>query len=618
MTSPMHPANWPAGPALGVIWIVYLVLLVVLAPFTPFAILLMVGPLIATGWYARHWAIPLGVGLAHGAALAGLTWWLGAFDSWPAGTFALAATILMLMSWFTALAGRTVWIMQDLRRAVWERDEAEMTLADTAANTQAIYEASTVALVALDAEARIVSWNPGAESVFGRSAGSMVGKPFQDLAAEGDPDDCMGPIRYALETQREIPAFAGRLVHGDGYLLDVEVKARPVDGHARLILTIMDHTREHDIEDALITQSEMHDRLLKNLDEVMYSVDVPSMHTQFLTKTVEELTGQPPGKFADFGDLLARAHPDDVEAVERRWRHARTGERSTLRWRIQNPEGGHWWVEDRVLPVRNEEGTVVRLDGILRRIYREIELERQALRMTQWLDALEPLAGSGAWSLDLRTGEWQWSAGMHNIMGTDPHDEVTADVWHRLIPPDAMDHILADPEHAGPVIVEAGHAQRMVLEPWLQRGNDGEPIMLYGLMRPAQERPERPKRRTPTPMYEADMTVSHETEAPMAEAMYEEPAVPDEEPFAPEEVAEAEATPEFEEPEPIEEAEVHAEAEPVQPPAEHDEEPGSVEMDVRWDDEFGWVPQPRKAEEIQAKTWPEKAKPKRKGPWALD
>ncbi len=509
MTSAWHPARWPASVAVPIAWATYVLLLVATLPFSPLGVLWMLGPLLVTGWYAKDWIIPAVVGLGHGVLLAAVTIWLGVFPlALTDPALALAAGLMVILSWFTTIAGRTIRLVSVVRQQYDHLSRTELELEENAASVEAIWEATSVALIALDSRANIISWNPGAEEVFKRSAASMQNKSVTSLAAANDPDDCMAPIMYALETQRRTPPFEGRLLNGHGQLLDVEVRARPVThpgGDKGLILTVVDRTREYLMEDILEEQAERQDRLLQNLEEVLYSVEVPSRRTAMLTKTVETLTGHSIAAFGDFQDFLALAHPDDRQAVAERWEHARSGEKSTLRWRVCTAAGNHVWVEDRVVPVRNEEGRVVRLDGIVRRIFREIELERQAQRMTRWLDALEPLAGTGAWSVDLRTGEWTWSRGMAEFLHSDQYEYEN---WARCVTREDLPILESLVDHpdsfASPqrlrMIDGSGRQRPYIIEAWLQRGNDGEPIHLYGVLRPeAAEQPTaRPTATAPT------------------------------------------------------------------------------------------------------------------------
>lgn len=91
------------------------------------------------------------------------------------------------------------------------------------------------AVVRLDTDGRVTSWNPGAERLYGFSAGEMLGAPIQRVV----PEDCRAEhermFRLCLAGGRCDSHEAGR-VHKDGRNLRVLVSCAPiVDGGGRVI-----------------------------------------------------------------------------------------------------------------------------------------------------------------------------------------------------------------------------------------------------------------------------------------------------------------------------------------------------------------------------------------------
>ncbi|HWG89395.1 MAG TPA: PAS domain S-box protein [Candidatus Thermoplasmatota archaeon] len=98
------------------------------------------------------------------------------------------------------------------------------------ARLAAIVEASLDAIVSQDLEGRIVSWNPGAERIFGYSAAEAIGKPLSFLlpaGAEAESRAILASIRDGdalenLEVDR---------VRKDGTVLHVHLNVAPVRDH---------------------------------------------------------------------------------------------------------------------------------------------------------------------------------------------------------------------------------------------------------------------------------------------------------------------------------------------------------------------------------------------------
>jgi PAS domain S-box-containing protein len=95
--------------------------------------------------------------------------------------------------------------------------------------SEALVEASPVAIATLDRGGRVVSWNPGAERLFGWTAAEALGRELDDLVATGSPELRTEAERYS----RQVLAggrtrFISRRSRKGGTLVDVEAAAVPV------------------------------------------------------------------------------------------------------------------------------------------------------------------------------------------------------------------------------------------------------------------------------------------------------------------------------------------------------------------------------------------------------
>jgi len=92
---------------------------------------------------------------------------------------------------------------------------------------EALLEVSPTAIIAIDPESRVTSWNPAAERLFGYTAEEAIGRNVDDLVANRDD------LRdQALEISQRITHEEVRLItrrtRKDGSLVDVEVKGAPI------------------------------------------------------------------------------------------------------------------------------------------------------------------------------------------------------------------------------------------------------------------------------------------------------------------------------------------------------------------------------------------------------
>ncbi len=93
---------------------------------------------------------------------------------------------------------------------------------------QSLLEISPAAIVVTDLKAKVVSWNPGAENIFGYTAHEAVGRHLDDLVATR-PDLHQEALGYSERAKRgERVQGTARRTRRDGSLVDVQMYSAPV------------------------------------------------------------------------------------------------------------------------------------------------------------------------------------------------------------------------------------------------------------------------------------------------------------------------------------------------------------------------------------------------------
>ena len=167
--------------------------------------------------------------------------------------------------------GRVVWVrdeavvvsyrdgdeplLQGFMVDVTERKAAEQALLDSQAELarqkayyQELHRLSPVAIVTLDMDNRVLSWNPAAERLFGYAQGEAIDRPLRDLLF---PTEDLREESRAVQRQAEDHGLAhviARRARKDGVLVDVEILTVPlvVDGERTGFLVLY-----HDITELL-------------------------------------------------------------------------------------------------------------------------------------------------------------------------------------------------------------------------------------------------------------------------------------------------------------------------------------------------------------------------------
>ncbi|HZY09607.1 MAG TPA: PAS domain S-box protein, partial [Bacteroidota bacterium] len=166
--------------------------------------------------------------------------------------------------------------------------------------------------------------------------------------------------------------------------------------------------------------------LIESIQDILY-INLPKGLFSFINSNVKQLVGYSPKDFYRNGALwLSLVHPDDKKVLlERTTRLNELGENTIVEYRIL-PRGkaSYRWVRDTVKLERDENGTVVRLLGIVRDITDEKELignlQNAVLQKNNILSSLN--AGLIGFDRNLKCVFWNHE--MEKVTGIAEHDTI--------------------------------------------------------------------------------------------------------------------------------------------------------------------------------------------------
>jgi PAS domain S-box-containing protein len=221
------------------------------------------------------------------------------------------------------------------------------------AHLAAIFDSAGDAVVSKDLDGRVLSWNAGAERLFGYSAAEMVGTPILRLI----PPDLVGEEDWILEQIRSgatVQHFETERLTRDGQRVPVSVTVSPIrDGEGRVIgasKIARNITKRRDALRAL-QQSEARFRALAdNAPMLIWRADAENRGTWF-NRYWLEFTGRSMEQELGFGwgDCL---HPDDRERVVAYCStHFERREPFEMEFRMRRHDGVYRWMLDRGAPV---------------------------------------------------------------------------------------------------------------------------------------------------------------------------------------------------------------------------------------------------------------------------
>jgi PAS domain S-box-containing protein len=252
-----------------------------------------------------------------------------------------------------------------------EADEAKAFFAS-------LVESSQDAIVGMDPEGVVMSWNRGAADLYGYSAKEMIGRSVSALI----PPDCVKELQILTKIRKGERMSGHETLHirKDGSPVNVSLTTFPVfDGDGKitgLASIARDITRGKQAEQALQSSEEKFRQLAENISEVFWMVPPSASEMLYVSPAYEQIWGRSREELYRNPMAWAEAiHPDDRYAAHKVFARQLQGERVDSIYRIRTPGGQERWIRDRAFPVRDQNGQLTRIVGLAEDISARREAE---------------------------------------------------------------------------------------------------------------------------------------------------------------------------------------------------------------------------------------------------
>jgi PAS domain S-box-containing protein len=246
---------------------------------------------------------------------------------------------------------------------------------------ESLLEISPTAVVTLDLDRNVTSWNLAAEELFGYTAAEATGRQLEDLVATQEDMQAEAAAYYDELGRGQRFHAVTRRMRKDGTLVDVDLFAVPV--------TVEDEPTGHvviyyDIS-ALKDAEKRYRDLIEQLPLVTY-IDEPAVAPSiYISPQVEGLLGYSADEWLGDPELFFKLlHPDDRERVlADHERVFAAGESSwSFEYRLFARDGRTIWIRDDAVVVRDDDGRPLYVQGFLMDVTKRKEVE-EALRKSE-------------------------------------------------------------------------------------------------------------------------------------------------------------------------------------------------------------------------------------------
>jgi PAS domain S-box-containing protein len=286
-----------------------------------------------------------------------------------------------------------------------ERKHAEERTRNREEMFRRLLEAAPDAMVIVEADGRIFLVNEETERMFGYSRGELIGQPVEMLMAPGQRERHQALRAGFISNARARPIGAGFELQGlrkNGDLFPVEISLSPLKRGAATLVTaaIRDITERLRAEAALRASEERFRRLADNAPDIVYRYRYkPTRGFEYVSPAATGITGYTPEEHYADPDLgFKLIHPEDRPLFESLARDGPPGSfEGALTFRFVRKDGTVAWTEQRNVPVMDDGGELVGIEGIARDITdrrRAEETIAALMRISQTLNStleLDPL-----------------------------------------------------------------------------------------------------------------------------------------------------------------------------------------------------------------------------------
>ena len=241
------------------------------------------------------------------------------------------------------------------------------------------------ALVITDQEGNIINWNPEAGRLLGYSPAEVVRTNLGALRGNWDSWEVPGIFSSARQNGNWSKEISFRSQSGT----EVDAETMVLSGDGFFTWVIRDIGWRKKSEKALQEASDRFDALAQNTHSAFWMATKDGATVLYLSPAFETISGVQIPSFPTTSQLwIELIHPEDHERFQANRQTYFQGVPVQQKYRIIRPDGKVRWIDSYVFPVKNPEGEIYRIAGLLEDI---TEQEGADARLRSALEEKETL-----------------------------------------------------------------------------------------------------------------------------------------------------------------------------------------------------------------------------------
>ena len=282
-----------------------------------------------------------------------------------------------------------------------------------AALLAAVAASATAAVVSVDPDGMICTWNAAATQLFGYPATEVLGQPFTMLLpAQLHQSLSLGSTGIPLAAPEPSIHLLG--LHRDGARLPLTLTLTPWPTAAGHGTTALIHAADADpqtkqraaTEQQLRASEERFRQLTEHISEVFYIFDLQTQEVLYVSPSYEQIWQHSrESLYADAQSFVMPIHPDDQGVTREALERQTCGEMTEVVYRIIRPDQTMRWIRDRAFPVHDARGTPYRVVGLAEDITEQHTAEQLLQQTNEELERLLAFAINSRTAAEQARGE---------------------------------------------------------------------------------------------------------------------------------------------------------------------------------------------------------------------